>query len=142
MSARPLAEIFPVDDDTNFDPEFMNKLIREIGSRLDAFEALRDGLEKAINQAQDIALERINEILGPAVETASQAIADIQATLQAARDYLAQLEQQGVGIDQVAGLRGELTAITEAVDAVYTKTEVADLIAEAEDRALALSIAL
>jgi hypothetical protein len=126
MSGRTLAELFPVDDDTDLDVEFATKLIREISQRLAALAILREGLEAAIRQAQDIALLRINEILGPArqqvedmITSLTAMLATAQAALQAAtQDALAQIQPQ---IDEkLAAVDTALTALATAVSNANT----------------------
>ncbi len=148
MAGRSLTELFPVSEETEFSPEFFNSLIAEIGLRISALQVLKDGLEAAFASVESIALGRINLALEPALEEAGQKMQSLQGTLEAAQQYLAALQASGIAVNQVFGLQASLTAINNslgekaAASAVYTRTEVADLIAEAEDRALALSIAL
>lgn len=88
MSGRTVAELFTVDDDTDFDPEFSNALIREISRRLASLEILRQGLEAAFSQAQEITLLRVNDILGPAALTVNGMIATLNGMLATAQAAL------------------------------------------------------
>jgi hypothetical protein len=136
MSGRSVAELFPVDDQTDFDPEFFNPLIREISQRIAALEILRGGLEVAFSQAQEITLLRVNDILGPAAVTVNGMIATLQGLLataaadleEGAEEALAQIQPQ---IDAI------IAAATTATGQANTARDGANTAATAANAAAA-----
>lgn len=85
MAGRPLTDLFPVTDDTVLDARFLGRLMSELEARIASLQILKQGLEAAIGQAQDVAVERLGEIIGPAQ-------ADLDARLEAADARLAELQ--------------------------------------------------
>lgn len=120
MSGRTLAELFPVEDDTDFAPEFFNPLIREISNRLVSLELLRQGLEAAISQAQDITLQRVNEILGPAALTVDGMISTLTLMLTTAQAAL----QTGAE-EALTQIQPQINARLAAADAAIAALETA-----------------
>lgn len=112
---RSLSEQFPVTDDTDFDPDFFNPLIREIGVQLGELQILKEGLEGAFKGAEDIALERINVILGPAISEINAKIAIVNQLVS-----LAQTELQNATAEAVALVQPLINVAMAAVIAATT----------------------
>lgn len=93
MAKQPLTTLFPVSNSTNLDPVFLGGLIREVQSRLADLEILKEGLEAAIRVAQDTAIARVNDLIGPAQDDLSAKLALADAALVDARAFLADLEE-------------------------------------------------
>ncbi|NSY36878.1 hypothetical protein [Leisingera sp. ANG59] len=113
--SRPLTELFPVGPDTRLDPDFLNGLIREVEARIADLQLLKQGLEAAIGQAQDIALARVNDIIGPAQAELTERLEQAQAALSAAEGLLGQLTGEQFDIAQITGLQDALDASAAAV---------------------------
>lgn len=106
--SRPLTDLFPVGPETRLDPEFFTGLIREVETRIADLQVLKQGLEAAITQAQEIALARVNDIIGPAQDELAQKLVDAQSALEAAETLLADLGDDQFAIAQIAGLQDAL----------------------------------
>lgn len=106
--SRPLTELFPVGPETRLDPDFLNGLIREVEARISDLQLLKQGLEAAIGQAQDIALARVNDIIGPAQAELTERLEQAQTALTAAEGLLEDLETQQFNIAQISGLQDAL----------------------------------
>ena len=106
--SRPLTDLFPVGPETRLDPEFFTGLIREIEARVAELQVLKQGLEAAISQAQDIALARVNDIIGPAQDELDQKLTDAQNALEAVETLLADLGDDQFEMTQIAGLQDAL----------------------------------
>jgi CheY-like chemotaxis protein len=106
--SRPLVELFGVSDDTRLNAEYINSLLEEIGTQLAGLQVLKEGLDVAIAQAQDLALERVNEILTPATDAVTLALDAVNVEVAAAQAILTDLQTSGVSISQVDGLQDAL----------------------------------
>ncbi|MDE4304026.1 hypothetical protein PXK30_03770 [Phaeobacter gallaeciensis] len=106
--SRPLTELFPVGPDTRLDPRFLNGLIGEIEVRVSELQILKQGLEAAISGAQDIALARVNDIIGPAQTDLAERLAQADQALSASQTLLETLSSEQLDIDQIAGLQALL----------------------------------
>ncbi|MEQ3671381.1 hypothetical protein [Pseudophaeobacter sp.] len=107
--SRPLTELFPVGPETRLDPDFLNGLIREIQSRVAELQVLKEGLDAAIGQAQEIALVRVNEIIGPAQSELNDRLNEAQTALSSASTLLSELESEQFEISQIDGLSDALS---------------------------------
>jgi len=65
---KPLTELFGATASTIWSWTQHNSLLREIESRFQSLEVLKDGIEKAVASVAQVALTRINEYLGPTIE--------------------------------------------------------------------------
>lgn len=113
--SRPLTDLFPVGPETRLNPEFFNGLIREVEARIADLQVLKEGLEAAIGQAQDIALARVNDIIGPAQSELTERLEQAQAALTSAESLLGQLTGEQFDISQITGLQDALDASAAAV---------------------------
>lgn len=114
--SRPLTELFPVGPETRLDPDFLNGLIREIQSRVAELQVLKEGLDAAIGQAQEIALVRVNEIIGPAQSELNDRLNEAQTALSSASTLLSELESEQFEISQIDGLSDALSDKASATD--------------------------
>ncbi|MEZ5688693.1 MAG: hypothetical protein R3E21_07935 [Caenibius sp.] len=110
-------------------PARMDRMAQHLAARLRALEATRDAYNQAIQQLQDIGLQRLNEVLLPLFEEA-QSVGDQLAAIFAQwsdaelilADYYSRTEtdaafaaiDHGHALDDIAGLVDELAAKADA----------------------------
>lgn len=140
---RPLNELYGATNTREINTDLWNGLIREVQNRLAKLEILRDGLEGVLAQSQTIALDRINEVLTPAIEqinadleTLAGMIETAQADLHDATEgALASIQPQ---IDaKLAAVDVALAALASAVSAAGAATTDANAAAAAANAAAA-----
>jgi len=68
MAQKTIEELFHATRDTDFDPAFWNGFLGEVGTRFRSLEKIKIDWETVSRQGIEVALERINEVLGPAAE--------------------------------------------------------------------------
>jgi len=68
MAQKTLEELFFATDDTDFDKEFWNRFMRELGTRFASLDTVKVAWDEVSKQGVQVALDRINEALGPAAE--------------------------------------------------------------------------
>lgn len=65
--ARSLTELFKINDQTVVDDVLLNRLLGTLEARFKPLEAQRGDLDTAIAQVRQVGLDRINEVLTPAI---------------------------------------------------------------------------
>lgn len=65
--ARSLTELFKLNSETRLDDALLNRILASIETRLKPLEAQKGNLETAIGQVRQVGLDRINEVLTPAI---------------------------------------------------------------------------
>jgi hypothetical protein len=116
--SRPLTELFPVKPDTRLDPPFLNGVIGEIEARVSELQILKQGLEAAISGAQDIALARVNDIIGPAQTDLAARLAQADEALSASQALLETLSGEQFDIAAISGLQVALDGKASAAQGV------------------------
>lgn len=117
MAKQPLTTIFPVTHTTALDPAFFGGLIREVEARIASLEILREGLEAAIRVAQDTAIARVDDIIGPAQAELAAKLEQADTALASSEALLGQLENQQFEVGQINGLQAALDASSAAIAA-------------------------
>lgn len=113
MSSRPLTELFGVVADTQLNADYQNRLLAELQGRISELQILKLGLDAAISQAQEITLDRINEVLVPAVATVNGMISTLTGLLATAE------------ADLTAGTADALAAVQPQIDAALADVDAA-----------------
>jgi hypothetical protein len=72
--ARSLTELFRLNSETRFDDTLLNRILAAIETRLRPLEGQQGTLDSAIAQVRQVGLDRINDVLTPAI----QSVLDIQ----------------------------------------------------------------
>jgi hypothetical protein len=68
MAQKTLEETFHATRETDFDQNFWNKFVGDIGARLRALDKIKIDWEEVSQEGIQVALDRINSVLGPAAE--------------------------------------------------------------------------
>lgn len=108
---RPLNELYGATNTREINTDLWNGLIREVQNRLAKLEILRDGLEGVLAQSQTIALDRINEVLTPAIEEIENDLETLDQLIEAAQSDL-----QEATDDAIAQIQPQIDAKLEDVD--------------------------
>ena len=68
MAEKSIEELFHANSDTDFTEEFWNKFIGEVALRIRELQNIKIAWEEVSQQGIQVALDRINEVLGPAAQ--------------------------------------------------------------------------
>ncbi len=128
-TSRPLVELYGKAPGQPWGSVEVNELLRALDERIRELQVLKGGLEAAYATASDVALNRINSVLTPAIAQVNQTLANTQALYdQIAADgaTIAQsvLDQSQQQVAEV--LAGAIEATQAATDAAAAAQVVAD----------------
>ncbi|MCW1412214.1 tail fiber protein [Rhizobium sp. 1AS11] len=68
MAQKTLAELFYVGRTTEFNDAFWNKFLNELTARFTSLEGIKISWDTVVQEGLGVAIDRINEVLGPAAE--------------------------------------------------------------------------
>jgi hypothetical protein len=115
---RPLNELYGATNTREINTDLWNGLLREVQNRFVKLEILREGLEGVLAQSQTIALDRINEVLTPAIDQINADLAMIADLIEEAQSDLQEATEDA--LSQVAPLINEKFTAINALIATAT----------------------
>lgn len=115
-----MATKFPLyemkDGTTRLGAEYFNPILKDLDSRVDAFEQQRNIIDQAIQELQEFGLDRIDATIIPVLEAAQQALTEAQAQVEQLTQMIADADIPALLAAQTATVQGLLTAQQTQVD--------------------------